>query len=122
MPTKKTLAEQILALSDPQPASFHPDEELLADETAAKVCDFSYEREGGEEARVGVGVRRKKRLGPVEEDPRYAGKVVSRKDLEFNQSPSPGEGENLSKSGNCDTKFAVTYICNITPWLTPHFN
>ena len=93
-----SLAEQILALSDPKPAaSFHPDqEEFLVDDTAAKVCDFTYEEEGagdegeGEEQVVrGLRARQRQRRrlkGPAldlgEEDPRYAGRVVSRRQLE----------------------------------------
>lgn len=93
--TKKSLADQILALSNPQPASFHPDEEFLADETAAKLCDFTYEEEAESSPSLNVVKRRKRKgLELVEEDPRYMGKVVSRKELEFQgHSPSPVEGE-----------------------------
>ena len=82
-----SLAEEILALSNPRPAaSFHPDEEFLQDETAAKVCDFAYEAEGdrvgspSSERRARSG--RKRRRIELEEDPKYAGRVVSRKELE----------------------------------------
>ncbi len=88
-----SLAEQILALSNPKPASFHPDEEFLRDETAAKVCDFAYEdvptRSSSATNRPGGGRVKIKRSAGLEGDPRYAGKVVSREELEADS----GEGE-----------------------------
>lgn len=97
--SRKSLAEQVLALSDPKPTSFHPDEDLLEDGTAAKVCDFSYEEEDSpslsKTSRIRTRETRTKRSGSqIEEDPKYAGKVVSRKELEaLSPTPSGSEGE-----------------------------
>lgn len=92
---KSSLVDQILALSNPQPASFHPDVEVLEDETAAKLCDFTYEAEAECTPVLSLKGRRvlkKRKL--AEEDPRYAGKVVSRKDMEMqNRLQSQSEGE-----------------------------
>jgi len=82
------LAEQIFHLSNPKPAAFHPDEELLGEETAAKVCDFTYES-GNDSVSVrlpsAAGVQRARAKKGIElNDPKYAGKVVDRKELEFN--------------------------------------
>ena len=91
-----SLAEQVLALSNPQPVSFHPDVEVLEDETAAKVCDFTYEEEGAE--KHGPRARRKRARAGLQlvegEDPKYAGRVVSRKDLEaYDDGGSVSEGK-----------------------------
>ena len=90
---KKSLAEQIASLSTPKPVSYHPDHEFLEDDTAVKVCDFSYdlEEEGRELERRIKGARR--RFGDLEEDPKYAGRVVSRKELERQDSSSEEEEE-----------------------------
>ena len=82
---KKSIAERISLLSNPKPASFHPDEEFLEDETAAKVCDFTYEG-GNDRVRLpsAAGVMRARAKKGIElDDPKYAGRIVSRKDLEF---------------------------------------
>ena len=87
---KKSLAEQILALSTPQPVpTYHPDQEFLGDDTAAKICDYHYEEQQARSpSPADVSGTRTKRKGGVgvglglEEDPRYAGRVVSRRELE----------------------------------------
>lgn len=90
--SKKSLAEQILALSNPQPApSFHLDGEE-EDVTAAKVCDFTYEGGSSPPRDVGTRVGTKSRRVRVdfEEDPKYAGKVVCRRDLEASEGEMGG--------------------------------
>ena len=92
---KTSLAEQILALSNPQPVpSFHLDEEE-EDETTAKVCDFTYEEDSSPRD-VGTRVRSKSRRVRVdfEEDTKYAGRVVSRRDLETRE----GEPERVDRA------------------------
>lgn len=92
--SRKSLAEQISSLSDPKPTtSFHPDQEFLGDDTAAKVCDFTYEDDPSvsptprvRSSRAGARIKRHLEL---EEDPKYAGRVVSRKELEADS----GEGD-----------------------------
>ena len=78
--SKKSLTEQIAELSTPRPASFHPDEEELSDLTAAKLSEFTYEEERGDDkftpARGHIKFR-----SELEDDPKYAGKRVSRRDL-----------------------------------------
>ena len=80
---RSKLAEQISMLSTPKPASFHPDQEFLEDATAAKVCEFTYETEIGHDlppfrSRVRS---RPSRIRMEFEEPKYAGKVVTRKEL-----------------------------------------
>ena len=77
---RSKLAEQISELSNPKPASFHPDEDFLGDETAAKVCDFTYE--AGQLPPVRSVILSRARKGIELDDPKYAGKVVSRKELD----------------------------------------
>ena len=95
---KKSLVDQILALSNPQPASFHPDEEAFQDISAARLCDFTYEEEGEKspsnlKQRSSCARRRGLDL-EEEDDPRYAGKVMSREELESEHSGSSSfEGE-----------------------------
>jgi hypothetical protein len=82
---KPSLADQLAELGNPTPTTFHPDQEDLEDVTAAKVCSFDGEEESNEEARGG-SVRssgRRRRVKYLdEEDTKYAGKAVSRKELE----------------------------------------
>ena len=95
MEGKKTLSEQILALSTPKPVSFHPDQDFLEDDTAAKLCDFSYEQQEEEERslpQTRAKIRRRHGIEP-DEDPKYAGRVVSRRELEGQDSSTPDEGE-----------------------------
>lgn len=83
---KRSLADQLAELSNPTPITFHPDQEDLEDVTAAKVCSFDSEEESSEGGRGGGAVRgsgRRRRVKYLdEEDTKYAGKAVSRKDLE----------------------------------------
>ena len=82
------LAEQLRELSTPLPPSFHPDEEDLACETAARVCDDIEEEEGEGLGRGGLAgeAQRASRLRRVDlefqDDPRYAGRAVTRRELE----------------------------------------
>ncbi len=100
MSGKMSLAEQILALSTPKPVSFHPDQDFLEDDTAAKLCDFSYEQEDVRSLPSAVTTRTRKRIRRADvvdleeggEDPKYAGRVVSRRELE-EDADSSEEGE-----------------------------
>lgn len=78
---RSKLAEQIAELSNPKPASFHPDLEFLEDHTAAKVCDFTYEADGDDLTRSEMRSK-PSRMGMEFDEPKYAGKVVTRKELE----------------------------------------
>ncbi len=88
----KSIAEQISGLCDPKPIPFHLGVEELQDETSAKVCDFAYEEEDEPEsesstpssrARHGANQTIRDRMGAsFEDNPKYAGEVVSRKELE----------------------------------------
>ena len=83
---RSKLAEQLVDLSTPNPISFHPDEDDLNDETVAKVCDFMYEEEEGHhQISVGNGIRTTQVGKELEEDldPKYAGNVVSRRELDM---------------------------------------
>lgn len=84
MRLRSKLAEQISELSNPKPASFHPDQEFLEDATAAKVCEFKYETETGGDLPPSRKVMRSRpsRMRMEFEEPKYAGKVVTRKELE----------------------------------------
>ena len=86
---KQSLAEQLAELSNPRPVSYHPDQEDLEDQTAAKVCSYSYEEEARErrvKAASAAGAKRpgtRKRARYLdEEDTKYAGRAISRKDLD----------------------------------------
>ena len=83
---KPTLSEQLAELSTPKPVSFHPDEDELADVTAARVCDFR--NEDDEHFVVVKKSTGRKYFDEFEDDPRYAGKSVARKEL-----VGSGEGE-----------------------------
>ena len=80
---KQSLADQLAELSNPTPITFHPDQEDLEDVTAAKVCGFDGEEESSQEGRGGGGRGRRRRVKYLDEDDaKYAGKSVSRKELE----------------------------------------
>lgn len=94
---KQSLAEQLAELSNPRPVSYHPDQEDLEDLTAAKVCSFSYEEEARErevEPAATAGVRRpgtRKRAKYLDEDDaKYAGRAISRKDFEVDDDSESG--------------------------------
>ena len=74
-----SLSEKLLELSDPRPTEFHPDEDDWDLLTGAKIS-----RAHSEEAEVGVApVRSRGRARLLaEEDPRYGGKPVSRRQLQ----------------------------------------
>lgn len=95
---KQSLAEQLAELSSPRPVSYHPDQEDLEDLTAAKVCRFSHEEEARErdvEAAAAAptirrpGTRRRVRYLD-EEDTKYAGRAISRKDLDVEYDSESG--------------------------------
>lgn len=72
-----SLSQQLADLLTPKPADFGEEAEAEnAPETAARVCDYEY----GEEEHFDVGKGYLKR-DLTEDDPRYAGKPVSRKTL-----------------------------------------
>ena len=82
---KPSLADQLAELSNPTPITFHPDQEDIEDVTAAKVCSFGGEEEsseGGIGGAVRGGGRRRRVKYLDEDDTKYAGKAVSRKELE----------------------------------------
>lgn len=87
---KRSFADQLAELSNPTPITFHPDQEDLEDVTAAKVCTFDAEEEseegrgelqGANSAVRGSGRRRRVKYLD-EDDAKYAGKPVSRRELE----------------------------------------
>lgn len=83
---KPSLSEQLAELSDPKPTSFHPDQEDLEDITAAKVCSYNHEEEDSERNKEHGGRGRASRRKAIkyldEDDMKYAGKTISRKELE----------------------------------------
>lgn len=81
---KQSLADQLAELSNPRSVTFHPDQEDIEDVTAAKVCSFYEEEESEEIQSVTVqGSGRRRRIKYLDEDDaKYAGKAVSRKDLD----------------------------------------
>ena len=83
---KLSLADQLDELSNPRPVTFHPDQEDLEDITAAKVCSFDEEEsEEDREIRGGAaqGSGRRRRVKYLDEDDaKYAGKAISRKELD----------------------------------------
>ena len=84
--------EQILDLSNPRPAEFHPDEEDWDLLSGAKLSQSrTYDDEGRFARRKGSASSRsgtKRRLLDSESDPRYSGRPTSRKQL---YGSSPGE-------------------------------
>ena len=88
----QSLSEQLRALSDPRPADFHPDQEdwdLLTGATLSQSRTYSDVGRSAEKG--GVSTRRsrassRKRLAELEDDSRYAGKPISRKELGYEQS------------------------------------
>ncbi len=80
--SKKSLSEQLKELSTPKPVSYHPDQEDQADLTAAKVVEFPYEEEEP------LPKRRKLLREEFDDDPKYSGRAISRRDL---QDSSEGE-------------------------------
>ena len=71
------LSEQLAELFTPKPADFGEEEAEIAPETTARVCDYEY----GEKESLDT-VKGSLRRDPMEDDPRYAGKAVSRRSLE----------------------------------------
>ena len=73
-----SLAEQIAQLADPRPSSFNPDEDER-DQLGA----VSLGREDSEDERDHVQQQRSSlRVTSWEDDPRYAGRPVTRKEIE----------------------------------------
>ena len=71
-----SLAEQIAALADPRPRNVDREEEGVA-----LVCDFPDEGGEGASARRSL-LRSRLRNARLEDDPRYGGKTVSRRQLQ----------------------------------------
>ena len=72
------LSQQLAELFTPKPADFgEEDQAENAPETVARVCDYEY----GDDEQFDIGKGRLRR-DPMEDDPRYAGRPVSRKTLE----------------------------------------
>lgn len=80
MDKKQSLAEQLAELSNPKPAIF-PEDVTLEDD-AAKVCDFDEYEAIDVTPPVRTSTRRSRSDACLDEDPRYAGRAISRKDLE----------------------------------------
>lgn len=80
MDKKQSLAEQLAELSNPKPAIFPEDVILEAD--TAKVCDFDEYEAIDVAPPVRTSTRRSRSDACLDEDPRYAGRAISRKDLE----------------------------------------
>ena len=83
----KSLSEQLRELSNPRPAEFHPDQDDWDLLTGARVTSgHAYDwdeiaaEEGGVASRRHMRTIRKRQL-ELEDDPRYAGRPVSRKEL-----------------------------------------
>ncbi len=78
----KSLSEQLKDLSTPQPVSYHPDQEDQDDFTAAKVVEFSYEEEPWSSK------KRKKVVEEFDDDPKYSGRAINRRDLQDSEGVS----------------------------------
>ena len=80
---KRSLAEQLAELSNPKPVIFNPEDNI---DSTPKICEFDeYEAETDAFSSSNSPVKRRRRgatVLEVEEDVRYAGKAISRKDLE----------------------------------------
>ena len=80
---KRSLAEQLAELSNPKPVIFNPEGNI---DNTPKICEFDeYEAETDAFSSSNSPVKRRRRgatVLEVEEDVRYAGKAISRKDLE----------------------------------------
>ena len=88
---KRSLAEQLAELSNPKPALFNPEDDI---DTTPKICEFDEYEEGtyasfassNSPVRNASATKRRRRDAPVleaEEDARYAGQTISRKDLKL---------------------------------------
>ena len=88
----QSLSEQLRELSNPRPAEFHPDQDDWDLLTGARVTSgHAYDgdeiaaEEGGVASRRHMRTRSssriRKRQLELEDDPRYAGRPVSRKEL-----------------------------------------
>ena len=77
-----SLAEQISALSDPRPQSIDP-EDLFQEDSAALLCDFPDEASDPVRVQGAVSsLRARLRNAQLEDDARYGGRTVSRRQLE----------------------------------------
>ena len=74
-----SLAEQIAQLADPRPSSFHPDED---ERDQLGAVSLSYAREDSEGDDSGHVQQRSSLRVSWEDDPRYAGRPITRKELE----------------------------------------
>ena len=70
---KQSLAEQLAELSNPKPGIFPEDD-------VPKICDFDEYEETTPPVRMTT--RRNRREIYLEDDPRYAGRAISRKEME----------------------------------------
>ena len=76
-----SLAEQISALSDPRPKSIDP-EDFVQEDSAALLCDFPDEEGVLGKLKDGrSSLRARLRNTQLEDDPRYGGQSVSRRQL-----------------------------------------
>lgn len=87
---KRSLAEQLAELSNPMPALFNPEDDI---DTTPKICEFDEYEEGtyasfassNSPVRCASAAKRRRRgvlVLEAEEDARYAGQTISRKDLD----------------------------------------
>ncbi|XP_077979295.1 protein AATF-like [Glandiceps talaboti] len=111
---KRTLAEEIARLSNPEP-EFKDPEEFFDNETAAKVV----EQYSDEDDNIDVEISKLRRKAvPLlsEEDAKYAGKTISRKSLQSDDESSSESGSDLSLSNDIvrDEDLEYTQIDDIT--------
>ncbi|KAJ8924345.1 hypothetical protein NQ315_007141 [Exocentrus adspersus] len=94
--TKETLAEKIAGVLNTTPASFDPEDENI-DDTRAKLFDYDEENE---EEEVVLSNLRKQKLQLLEDtDPRYTGKIISRKSLGSSDENSESDDESEQEIG-----------------------
>ena len=75
-----SLAEQIAQLADPRPSNFHPDED---ERDQLGAVNLNYAREDSEEEDSDHVQQRSSLRVSWEDDPRYAGRPITRKELEL---------------------------------------
>lgn len=86
-----SLAEKIATLTDPRPKSIDP-EDFGQEDSAAALCDFPNEESDSPKFKqTRSSLRARLRNAQLEEDPRYGGRSVSRREVEEEW----GDGEGL---------------------------
>lgn len=90
-----TLSEQIALLSDPRPRCFDPDEAERDHLGYAKLCDF--ECDSDDEPRTQQRSVLRDNVVQWDDDPRYAGRPVSRKELEEEEGEEDGDLDEMEE-------------------------